>query len=321
MPLITTHNYFANEVLEASNIKSKQLIKEKHTIYELFAQGFDPLFFYEFLPFRQKIGNYCHQNHTDEFFTNFIKLIKKNNAKNNPSILASLFGHLTHYCLDSTAHPYIIYKTGEYNKTKPKTIKYNGKHTKMEWQIDAFLYNQKTKKEFAKFKIHKHLITKEKLDKLLLQILNQNYKEILNIKKGGTKYQQGCRLMYYTYKFLIVDTTGLKAKIYKLIDKLTPKKYGVYENYSSHITYIDTSIFNEEHKLWLNPWNNKVSSTESFFDLYEKAKKTCLELFSATELFLDDNIGEEEYKKILKDKAYNTGLSWKIKKEIKYLEF
>ena len=315
MPLITTHNIFANEVLKQTEKKIADKIKVKQNIYELFAQGFDPFFFYELLPGTKKIANYCHTHHTDEFFLNFIDYIKKENAQKNATILAALYGHLTHYCLDSTCHPYIIYKTGEYDKKKPKTLKYNGKHTEMEWQIDAYYYEQTTHQEFRKFKIHKNLITKEKFTKELVEIGNKTYQKTFKIKKGTTKYQIGCKIMYYAYKFLITDTTGKKKKWYKWIDKFTPKKYGIYENYSAHITTINKSIFNLEHKIWYNPWDNKIKSTESFFDLYNKALKICLTLFTATHQYLNDEIETEEYKKILQDKAYTTGFSWKIKKK------
>ncbi len=321
MPLITTHNFFAGEVLKQTKPIINKIITEKQHIYELFAQGFDPLFFYEILPFHKKIGNFCHTHYTDTFFLNFIHLIKQTNLQHHPDVMAALFGHLTHYTLDSTCHPFIIYKTGEYKKTKPETLKYNGLHTKMEMQIDAYIYEKKTNLKFYRFKIHKQLIPKEKLDKDLLEILNQTYEKTFSIKKGGKKYQKGYKLMYYAYKFLIVDPTGLKKKIYRWIDKWTPKKEGIYENYNSHITNINTSIFNLEHKLWYNPWDNTITSRESFFDLYEKAKKTCLTLFEATEQFMKDQITETEYKKVLQDKSYTTGFSWKIKKEMKYLEF
>lgn len=321
MPLITTHNFFANEILKKTNPNIAQIITPKQNIYDLFAQGFDPLFFYELLPFHKKIGDYCHTHHTDTFFLNFIHFIKQKKLQNNASVMAALYGHLTHYVLDSTCHPFIIYKTGEYKKEQPETLKYNGKHTHMEMQIDAYLYEKNTHKKFSQFKIHKHLITREKLDTYLLNVLNQTYEKTFSILKGGCKYQTGCRLMYYAYKFLIVDTTGIKKKIYKFIDKLTPKKEGVYEYYDSHITEIDKTILNLDHKTWYNPYNKNIKSNESFFDLYDKALKTCLNLFEATFKYLNNTISEEEYKKELQDKAYTTGFSWKIQSDIKYLEF
>lgn len=322
MPLITTHNYFAKDVFNNCTKKITNTFKEKKNLYELFAQGFDPFIFYEFFKIKKHdLQEYCHYNNTDTFFLNFIKYIKINKLQKNPIVLASLYGHLTHYILDSTTHPYIIYKTGEYKKEKPETIKYNGLHNKMEMEIDAFLYKQKEKKPFKNFKIHKHLITKEKLDKELINLLNKTYKETFSIENGGNKYQKGCQYMYYAYKFLIVDQTGIKKFFYQLFDKMTPKKEGVYANYSSHINNSHTSIFNNEHHTWNNPFDKKIKSNESFFDLYNKALKECIALFEATHTFIQNKMTEEEYKKVLKDKSYATGLSWHIKKDMKYLEF
>lgn len=322
MPLITTHNYFAKEVLSKTKQEITVTFIEKQNLYELFAQGFDPFIFYEFFKLKKyDLQKYCHYNDTDTFFLNFIKKIKEHHLQNNPSVSAALYGHLTHYMLDNTTHPYIVYKTGEYYKEKPETIKYNGLHNKMEMEIDAFMYEQKEHKPFKNFKIHKHLITKEKFGQELLRLLNEVYEETFPIHNGGDKYQKGCRNMYYAYKFLIVDKIGIKKFFYYLFDKITPKKEGVYANFSTHITHIDSTILNTEHLPWNNPCDKMIKSNESFFDLYNKALEECLTLFEATHNFLNDKITEEEYKKVLKDKSYVTGLSWHTKKEMKYLEF
>jgi hypothetical protein len=317
MPLITTHNYFANDVLKETKI-NKKIDKN---IYELFSQGFDPLYFYDFFKLSQTTyQSYCHNNNTDDYFINFINNIKKQNKQNDPLILASLYGSLTHYVLDSTCHPYIVYKTGFYYKNKKETKKYQGLHSKMEMQIDAYLYEHKTNKPFKNFKIHKELIPKIKLSEELLNILNKTYDETFKIPKGGNKYQKGCTEMYYTYKFLVEDKTGIKTKIYKLLDKIIPSKLGKYETFSSNIKEIDNKIFNLKHNTWQNPWSGKKYNT-SFFDLYNEAKEECLNIFIATEKFIKDEINTNEYKKILKDNSYLTGLSWRKKSEIKYLEF
>lgn len=321
MPLITTHNYFAKEVLEKTNTSITNTFKDKQNFYELFAQGFDPFIFFEFFKLKKfDLQGYCHRNDTDTFFLNYIRKIKEHNFQNTPSVLAALYGHLTHYILDSTAHPYIVYKTGEYKKERPETLKYNGLHNKMEMQIDAYLYEQKNQLPYKSFKIHKKLITKEKFDKTLLNLLNEIYLETFSIENGGNKYQKGCSIMYNSYKFLIVDQTGIKKFFYHLFDKITPKKEGVFENFSTYVNNIDRNILNEDHKTWYNPWNKK-ESTESFFDLYDKALNTCVTLFEATHKFINNQISEEKYKKILKDNSYVSGLSWHNKGDIKYLEF
>lgn len=321
MPLITTHYYFANDVLKNCNQKIKSQIQEKKEIYELFAQGFDVLLFYDFFKIKKEnLLGYCHNNHTDTYFLEFIKNMKQEMQTSNPEFLAALYGHITHYVLDSNCHPYIVYKTGIYNPRNKDTQKYNGLHTKMEMQIDAFLYQKRKHKSFKKFKIHKYLITKEKLSTDLIRQLNKTYDKVFSIKNGGEKYQIGQKNMYYSYLFFIEDKYGIKYFIYKIIDFLLHNKEK-FQYFSAHITNIDSSIFNTEHKTWYHPWLDNHKSTESFFDLYNKSIKEAVILLNKTNLFLNDKLSEQEYKKFLQDKSYLTGLSWKIKTEIKHLEF
>ena len=320
MPNIVTHNYFAADVFQKCPKTITNSFQEQQPLYKLFAQGFDPFLFGLAILKKESFSNYCHNNYTDTFFLNFINILKNNNLTDNPYNLAALYGHLAHYVLDSNCHPYIFYKTGVYDKKYPKTIKYNGQHTKMEMQIDAFLYEERNNKPFKNFKIHQDLIPTGKFDKSLLNTLNNVYKQTFNLKNGGKKYQNSCHKMYLAYKYLIEDKTGFKKLIYKTFDKLTPKKYGCYEYYNAHITTIDQNIFNENHKTWLNPWTSKKSS-QSFFELYNQAIIECLKIFEFTHKFLHDEITEKEYQRVLKDKSYTTGISWHKKTKIKALEF
>lgn len=321
MPLITTHNYFAKDVFKNTKKEIAKTFEEKQNIYELFAQGFDTFTFYLFFkPKQEDLQEYCHLNKTDTFFLNLIKKMKENNLQNNPTMLAILYGHICHYELDSTTHPYIAYKTGRYYKEKPETIKYKGLHNEMEMHIDAYLYEEREQKPFKNFKIHKHLITKEKIEPSLIQLLNEVYEETFRIRKGGNKYLKGCKIMYYSYKILIEDKTGIKKFFYCLVDKITPKKIRAYVNYSTYITNIKKNYLNLEHKTWTNPWNNQKSN-KSFLELYEEAIQECTKVIEATHDFLHNKMTETEYKKVLKDKSYLTGLSWRLKNEMKYLEF
>lgn len=322
MPLITTHNYFANDCFKKCNKKITNQFKEKRNIYELFAQGFDLFQFYEFFNLKKEnLLLYCHTHETDTFFLNFIKNLKEQKLTNNPELLAALYGHLSHYVLDSNAHPYIVYKTGIHNPNIKESKKYMGLHTNMEMQIDAYLYEMKTKKKFKNFKIHKSLITKEKFSQELIQLLNTTYQQTFNIQNGGLKYQKGQKRMYYSYKFLIEDPSGIKTCIYKIIDWLLPFKNEIFSYYSSHITKINEKLLNNNHDIWYQPWKQNEQHLESFLDLYNKAQEECIFLFEKTHEFLNNQISETEYKKYLKNKSYLTGLPWNKKTKVYHLEF
>ncbi len=321
MPLITTHSYFAEDLLSYLPKTLSNKLQENQYLYTLFAQGFDPFLFYEFLKIKkQNLQNYFHTHQTDLFFINFINSIKSTKDIDNPYFLEALYGHLAHYVLDSTLHPFIIYKTGIYEKEKKETKKYKGGHTILEMQLDAYLYTQKTEKKYQNFKIHQH-ISKDPFPRNLIDLLNTTYEKTFNIKNLGSAYEKGCKKMYYAYKFLIEDSWGLKKRMYSVLDFLNPKSLNQYSSFSNHIKTINREYFNLNHQIWFNPWCNHETSNASIFDLYEEDKKRAILLFKATDKFLNNKISLNDYKKILKDDDYTTGKSWTLKKELKHLEF
>ena len=305
MPYITTHTFFALDCLESSP-NTKNLIG-KPTIYGLFAQGFDPFFYHDFFKFSKfKHSAFCHKNNTDKFFCEFIDLIKKEKLTHNKLILQALFGHLTHYVLDSNMHPYIVYKTGIYNKDHPKSKKYQGLHTALEFQLDTYFYEKKYQKPFNKFNLAKELAPKTKLEPNLIAILNRVYLNVFNFKNGGSLYQDGLNWMHFSLKHLIYDPHGLKTKIYQTIDYIFKTKYAVY---SSNVILENTEFLNLEHETWYNPWD-KTKKNSSVLDIYADAKKECLEIFEATINYLEDKITLKEYQKVLQAKSYVTGLPY-----------
>lgn len=253
---------------------------------------------------------------------NFIDLIRKKKYENNGKVLAALYGHLTHYVLDSKFHPYVIYKMGEYYRNKPWTYKYKGQHNKMEWELDAYFYEMRENKEFRKFKMNR-IYSIKIIDEELEDILNDNYFEVFGIKGCGKKYKKGILLTKFGLKFTIEDKYGIKKKIYTLIDKFTPNKTKLLSVFSTYIVKIDESILNESHGLWYNPWNNNIKSNQSMLELYEESVCECRILFEATYKYIHGELDKEEYMKFLGRNSYVTGLPWDEYEyqDIKYIEY
>ena len=320
MPNLLTHTYFAKDVLAKSSPKLKKTLKGQEHIYELFSFSFDPFFVYEKFPLREEIGDYLHTNHIDDFFLNFTRAIKERDLQKNPTVLAALYGHLTHYILDSKCHPYIIYKTGQYVKGDKSTRKYAGLHSKMELEIDAYMYENREKKDFSSYKMYT-LVSRHKINKTLVEVLDSTYEETFGIEEGGKKYQHALNILYLGMKYVTKDKRGLKKAFYKRIDRITPRKSIKIEYFSYHVDTIDMTIFNNDHKEWCYPTDNTVRKTASFFDLYDESLEQCVKLFEATDKYLNNEITEEKYKTILGDKSYLSGLSWRDNRDFQYFEF
>src|SRR5574344_569280 len=130
MPSTITHAYFIIDVYEKLDIDTRILLKDQKDKLKIFAQSMDPLNFYT--SFKKGKGkkvrafaNTFHTKKTQDYLINLINYIKYNYYSNNPEVIAFLYGMISHYVLDTTTHPYIYYKTGEFNPQDKSTYKYN----------------------------------------------------------------------------------------------------------------------------------------------------------------------------------------------------
>ena len=72
---------------------------------------------------------------------------------------------------------------------------------------------------------------------------------------------------------------------------------------------------NMKHAAWRNPWDEKMVSTESFFDLFEKAQEEYSEMLNETAGFLAKERTDEERKEAIRralrrlgNRCYHSGL-------------
>ena len=126
MPATITHTYFTKDVFDVlpEEIQNKLDIDR----FKMFGQSTDSLMFYNlFSIFPGKkirmLHHYFHDNNTRDFFVNLIRYIKVNNLDDDKDVCSFLSGFICHYVLDSTVHPYVIYKTGKFDKHDKNTYK------------------------------------------------------------------------------------------------------------------------------------------------------------------------------------------------------
>ncbi len=297
MPSIVTHHLFAKDIMPKKNINKN--------IYYIFAQSFDILFYYSFFfPLKGKqirtLGIKAQQEKTDIFFLNALNYIKNNNLKNNPDIMAFLYGSITHYALDKTAHPFIIYQENNIR----------GNHEKIETMIDAIIYQEKTNKPIYKANLANTLLPKINFPINLKKLLDTTYDQTFNIKDMGKKFNQSLKTGNFIIKYFVTDHTGIKKQIYKIKDKIG-NKY-MYQYLDFHITNLDYQYLNLDHHKWHYKANPKIVKNDSFYDLYNTALITAKDLFNLAEKYLNNQISAE---KILKEfnQSYTTGLDYKLK--------
>lgn len=326
MPSSMTHSYFSQDVYKKLDKNYKNRIDLEYL--KTFAQGPDPYFFYNLIigPGNKSIkafGDLMHEEKVNHFFINTINYINENNLCNNKQVMSYLYGFICHHSLDSIAHPYIIYKSGKFDKKKKDSYKYNSLHQKIEYYIDAYLIYNNEKVLPKDYKIYKNICTIKYFNNDLVNLINTVSKKTYNFDNMSKVYLKCIKSMNLFYRLFNYDKYGIKKLCYKIIDKITPKSVDNTEVLSFYIKpkrYIE--YLNLSKLSWNHPTDKNSISNESFIELYIKAINDATNKINVINKMFDKNkIDNTIIKNLFKNKSYVTGEDCDIKKDIKYFEF
>lgn len=323
MPATVVHSYFTNDVYDIlpKNIKER-LVPSR---VRMFGQSVDSLMFYNLFSLfpGKKIRNfsgYFHKNKSQDFFINLIHYIKENNLENDSDVCSFLVGLICHYELDSTVHPYVYYKTGVFDKNKRETYKYNNVHTFMEVFLDNDMIRRRENINPYKFKLGTFCFDNRKFSADLNKTICYAFDTTFHLSNMDKIYYKSLKQMKNYLVIFRRDPYGIKKFFYKLIDTFTSRRMFRFEAISYHYPLIDRHNFlNEDHKIWRNPCAYKMTSNDSFLDLYLKALKATKVLICASFDYIHGK--DIDLEKIFTNKSYITGLDCQEEKELKYFEF
>ena len=324
MPSIITHHIFAERILKKIDKNIKELFIQEKDIYLTFAQSHDYLFYYVFDIKKGKeirnLGHYAHKNKTQQYFLNIIKYIKDNNLQQNEQALAYLYGSLTHYILDTTCHPYIFYKTGTYNTDDKNTNKYHGEHTHIEKDLDSIYYKKEYNKEYKYCNVSKEIIKKTTFSHILNNIIDFAYEKTYNKQHISTYYNKSIKHARIIYSLVVNDRLGLKRLLYKIIDKITNRKFGYLEGYSTHLKP-NMNFLNNEKKIWNHPCIKEEKYNYSFDDLLKLSEEKCINIIEEIHNYLTNNNDRISIENVIPNLSYSTGLDLDKNKVMQYFEY
>ena len=322
MPATVTHAYLIKDLYEILPDYISSKIDLDRT--KMFAQSTDSFLFYNLLSLKsgknlRRFQRYFHTHKTNEFFINLLEYVKKNNI-NDTDTYSFIVGFISHYVLDSTVHPYVVYKTGWFDKKDKKTYKYNGIHYFMETFLDNDLIKRREKTNPYKFKLHKYCFSTKKFSNELNDTIDYTFYTTFNVKNMSKKYYKSLKQMKTFLKLFRRDKHGIKKFFYKLIDTFTPRSVFRFETLSYHYTLEDKhNYLNNNHSTWNNPCDFDMTSNESFVDLYLKSLEETRDIVIKVFDYLhEENI---DLNQLFKNKSYVTGIDLDKEKELKFFEF
>lgn len=321
MPATITHAYFAEDLFNILDKKTKKLISNKKKELMMFSQNTDPLMFY-ILTLKngkkiRKLQFVAHTEKTNLFFENTIKYIKKNKYYNNPDVLVFLYGFICHFALDSRTHPFIVYKTGYFIKEDAKTYKYNGLHNNMEAYLDNYMLE---KHHISRIDFKKFCFSLEPFTEELNEVISYTFKKTYNVENMDKIYYSSLKQMNFFLTTFRLDPHKYKSYIYRFIDKFTSKKTFKLEPVSYNIRNKNIDYLNNNHKEWNYPVDRTIKSHKNFDELYQNSLIEAKKLIEAVNdyFFKDTSLNINS---LFHNRSYLTGIDCKIKNKQIYFEF
>ena len=122
----------------------------------------------------------------------------------------------------------------------------------------------------------------------LKKVIDDSIGEIYGCRNAYKLYLSSFRYMKMFFHFFNYDSLGIKLKLYRIIDKITPASFKRLEELSFYRDYnSDLSYLNLEHSKWVYPWDDKKVFYSSFFDLYDDALESAvLSITSIVDMFM-----------------------------------
>lgn len=263
MPDPVTHYVFGEQVM--AQLPEEIGAAVESSVFQRALQGPDPWSTLGFYGGKAKQyarrGVEMHRAKTGRFLLTLTK-----QAKQDKALFSVLAGTICHYCLDRTAHPYIIAKGGTQN----------GGHTRLERAIDSYYIRSVYGKKPWHFSLPRKIMSCKRYPETLRPGLNAVYREVYGWEEVFPLINQSFRDERRFYG-LMQDPFGL---VHWLLRPISGGKtnYSMYSFFHREMDRDRIDYLNEKRTPWQHPFNPSVTSSDSFFDLFEQAKKDAADM-------------------------------------------
>lgn len=268
MPAATTHSAFAKDVFRSLPVQIQEKIKD-YNLFLVGAQGPDLLFFNNFsvLPGTTcPIGSRMHSQKIPEVIRYF-----DTHTKEEPLLRSYLYGYLCHYAMDSRIHPLVYAMTKiQEEKTHENDMDI---HFRIESEYDIYTLS-KSGKTWHDYDVYNDLKLNASDTEALAVLYQGMLNEVFNIS--------------LTKKKLIrcIKDASLMTRFLKPSEKKFDVAHGLetFFHIPRRITGMMLSgrkqytALNQGHMPWHPVFDETITYTDSYDDLYDKAKSFAMDL-------------------------------------------
>lgn len=323
MPGFTTHYLFGVKAYnDQPNHYLKHVISKYRWLYQLGLQGPD-IFFYNIPILRHRdyrnVGSYMHERHVNAFFRTCLREISQIHSKQQrEQAIAYYTGFLCHYIADSVCHPFVYGRIQ--NEAESRGLGIHGLHAQLENDIDALLLRKFKKKKPSEFNQMATICLNGQemqfISHFLSKCINETYYPIT--ERNNFQVTEGMvRRSIYAIRFggrLLSDPDGRKQSTIRVFESMffigaVASKKLVTDQKPQNVR----KILNLEHEVWINPWDKRLASTDSFIDLYHRTLQKCNYVYASLNTLLSGPVPLQEadwtfFLRELGNHSYHSGL-------------
>jgi len=312
MPNIITHALCAQDALSTvENLDLKRLVQKYPQVFSMASSGPDFIFYYHTFPWQDQsrcsevyhVGNQIHSTKINDFYLKAIELIQLESDVHKQEIqTVFITGHLMHWSLDSCAHPYIYFHTGEMKGA----TKYW--HYRFESMLDTLMVQKVKKYKLSETKSYEMVYSTAETQDIIADFYEAIVAAVYNVSLGKDIYIE-CFQSMNTVSKLLFDPHQTKLPFIKILEKQmkTPWKFSSHmilgENDEKH------DILNLTHQTWNHPTDPNLSTHESFIDLYQKGVLRAQACLYSLEGIFNQSLKTSSLISILQDRDYETGFA------------
>ena len=291
MPDPTVHVSFGREVLASLPEEVRGRIAAGSCTFALF--GPDVWFLYKPVGGHESRGRRMHTTRPGLFLTSLLRRARNSAAR--AELFSYLAGFLCHYALDSTTHPYIIYVTAD-RYVFPRS------HMCFEHALDAAVM-KRDGLWGTNHPVTDHYFPRVRLPESIREDVDAVYKAVYGWEHCWKDMNRAC--LRYRWCFRIMENPrGFAARITRLTRIRTLRSLIYSESF-----FLDKDPENLEHRTWRHPFDPTVTSSESFPEMRERARRFAVDAITAAYRFLWQGEGtEESVSALIGDRSYLSGL-------------
>lgn len=312
MPNIITHKILGEEVIK--KIKRPELLNmlQKHeALFYIGTNGPDFLFFHHVKPWEKwksqklnQLGSQAHAMYVNAFYQEALTcILEQKDNRIKEAMTVYLCGHLCHWALDQTTHPFIFYYTGDCKGYSASL------HHRFESMLDTLMlkkYHDTTIKDYDSSKICE-------FDEEMLKAISRIYVPVAKrvfdttilvneIRESLLEWKQVQKLLY--------DPNNKKFTFLQKAEKVIKKPWFISGNVVKAEPDESFDILNEEHREWCHPCDDKIKSTASFQELFDEAIELALQAIEVCLACVLKQKDTQALCDILQDRAYDSGMPY-----------